>query len=109
MRVLGNEVTIGSVSGRAQLNAPTERVIDGMAITTGWELEYLIADYPQIRRGALIVVDGVNYVAREDGMIRGDQATGMVLLESIELTGRFIVTHADFRLITEDGRALVTS
>lgn len=81
IRRLGNHVTIALVEGRGQLNAPMERVIDGMVVFTGWELEYVIADFPVVLRGEQIVIDGVNYTAREDGLVTGDQATGMVPLE----------------------------
>lgn len=84
MRVLGNDVVIDGVSGKGQLMAPTERIIDGNVITTGWELKYQMIDYPAIQRGSVVVVDGVTFTAREDGIVTGDAAVGVLLLQSEE-------------------------
>lgn len=81
MKTLGNDVEVGIAAGKGILSAPTERIIDGMVVTIGWELEYSIDDFPVVLRGDLVVVDSVNYVAREDGMIKGDLSTGVVPLE----------------------------
>jgi hypothetical protein len=83
MRVLGNDVVVnGFLTGRGQLMAPGERILDGMVISTGWELEYPPAVFGRIERGAALEIDGVLYKAREDGRETGDAQTELVALQN---------------------------
>jgi hypothetical protein len=87
LRRLGDTVQIGLQEGLGQLAAPTLRVIDGAAIATGWELTYSVEDFAAVPRGTVVIVNGTNYVAREDGLIQGDQTTGTVPLERQDAQG----------------------
>jgi hypothetical protein len=66
IRRLGNALTIDGTTGFGILHSPEERVFDGMVVTTDFDLELAVLDWPFIPEGTAIEVDSVLYVARED-------------------------------------------
>lgn len=73
-RVLGNAVTIGAVSGSGVLQMPREEVIGEAVVSIGYLLEVPAAVFSSVLDGQAVTVDGVSYVAREDGLPVGDGA-----------------------------------
>jgi hypothetical protein len=80
-RGVGNDVSIGAVSSRAVLIAPKDEILDGMVVSTGYELRYPRAIFGAVLEGAAVVVDGANYVASEDAMPTGDGSMWIVPLK----------------------------
>lgn len=81
MAALGNDVVIGGVSGKGMLRSPSESLYDGVVILTDWMLELPVSTWATMAEGTTITVDGVNYVAREQGRITADGSGLMVPLE----------------------------
>lgn len=69
---LGNAVVIDDASGYGIFRSPEERVFDGMVVTTDFDLELAVTDWPFIPEGTAVEVDGTLYVAREDSVPVGD-------------------------------------
>lgn len=81
MRVLGNDVVIGGITGRGILREPADELFDGMVISTGYQLEIPVAVFGVVLEGMEVVVDDVTFRARQDARSVGDGATMMVPLE----------------------------
>lgn len=78
---LGNDVTIGGVSGKGILKSPSESLYDGVVILTDWMVELPVSVWSSMAEGTTITVDGVGYVAREQGRVSLDGSSLMVPLE----------------------------
>ena len=109
---LGNAVTIAGVSGKGILKSPSESFYDGVVVLTDWTLELPASVWPSIEEGAAITVDGVTYLAREQGRIGADQSTVLVPLELAPAgagpAGTGLTTLAGTYLVTAGGDYLIT-
>jgi hypothetical protein len=70
---------IGEV-GRGILRSPEESVLDGMVYVTDYLLELPVTQWATVLEGASITVDGVGYLAREQGRINRDGSSIFVPL-----------------------------
>ena len=80
IRSLGNDVLIGGETGRGILRSPEESVLDGMVYVTDYLLELPVTQWATVLEGASITVDGVGYLAREQGRINRDGSSIFVPL-----------------------------
>lgn len=78
---LGNDVVIGGVTGKGILKSPSESLYDGVVILTDWMLELPVSVWSSMAEGTSITVDGVAFLAREQGRLSADGSSVIVPLE----------------------------
>ena len=80
---LGNDVTIGGVSGKGILRSPSESIYDGVVVVTDWMVELPVTVWALVAEGTTIAVDGQMFVAREQSRVTADGSSVMVPLELV--------------------------
>jgi hypothetical protein len=112
IRQLGNAVVIDGVTGYGILREPTEHVLDGVVFVADYMLELATPTWDIIQEGTEIEVDGVRYVAREQGRFSQDKSSVMVPLELfvpvLIPSGTPIGTETGDPLLTQDGLEILT-
>lgn len=108
---LGNDVTIGGVAGKGILKSPSESLYDGVVILTDWMVELPVNSWASVAEGTTITVDGVTYLAREQGRVTADGSAVLVPLELVPsaASGDYLATLTGLRLVTLDGTFIITS
>jgi hypothetical protein len=86
-RRLGNVVLIDGVTAYGWLESPEEKVYDGVVVVTDYTLEVPFVSWSYISEGTLVVVDGVNYVAREQSRPNSDRSSIIVPLKLLNPSG----------------------
>lgn len=87
LAVLGNDVSINGIPCRGILKSPQEMVIDGAVFVLDHMLEVPASEWPAVSEAVLIVVDGVNYRARETGRLSPDGSTLLIPLAPVVTVG----------------------
>jgi hypothetical protein len=103
----GVSVTAGSVSGVGILDMPGEAILDGMVISTDYSLRCEASRFGALRYGDPVLVGTGTYEVRENRLL-DDGVFCLITLTKVESAGNAITTLSGFRLITQDGRYLVT-
>lgn len=57
--------TWGALTSNVLVDSPTEDLLGGKALGVNYEITLPIVDFPNIARGAVVVLDGQNYTVRE--------------------------------------------
>jgi hypothetical protein len=70
------------VSFDAGFNRPDQVVLDGMVHSTDFSIEYQRADV-ELKRGFLIVIDGMTYKVRQSPLVKGDGTFAIAILEEV--------------------------
>jgi hypothetical protein len=78
---VGNDVTIGSTTGRGILNSPSESIYDGVVVVTDWMVELPVSTWATVAEGTAIIIDDQAFIAREQGRLTKDGSSILVPLE----------------------------
>ena len=106
----GVSVTAGALSGVGILDMPGEAILDGMVISTEYSLRCEASKFGDLGYGASVLVGAGSYEVRENRLL-DDGLFCLITLSKVEgagAAGNSITTLSGFRLITQDGRYLVT-
>jgi hypothetical protein len=107
----GVSVTADAVSGVGILDMPGEAILDGMVISTEYSLRCEASKFGALGYGASVLVGTGSYEVRENRLL-DDGLFCLITLSKVEggagVAGNSITTLSGLRLITQDGRYLVT-
>lgn len=95
-RVLGNAVVMNNVPGGGILLMPKEEVLNGMVVSTGYQLEVPAETFGAVLEDQVLTVDGVAYIATEDAMPAGDGAMLLVPLKKLEGDSVTVIYDGDW-------------
>lgn len=106
----GLPVVVGATQGLGILDMPGEYVLDDMQISTDYALRCEASKFGALQYGDSIVVDSIPYTVRENRLLDDGVFCLVTLSKSAApvVAGSFITTLDSLRLITQDGRYLVT-
>jgi hypothetical protein len=91
MRVLGNAVEILGATGHGILQSPSESILDDVLIVTDYMLELDRATWLNVPEGTGVMVDGVEYRAREQSRVSLDGSSIFVALEPVTTEAEHIL------------------
>jgi len=101
-------VVAGAVSGRGFLAVNSELILGGEAVMIDYLLTVETAAFGSLGYGDTITVDGQNYKVEHQPMRFDDGAFCRVPLVKSAAVANNITTLSGLRLVTQDGRYLVT-
>ena len=87
---------------------PGELVMDGRVISTDYTLTCRTDEFGQLGYGDSVTVDGEVYTVQEAPLLITDGVFCQISLERAVVVRSSLVTLSGLRLITQDGRQLVT-
>jgi hypothetical protein len=107
----GVSVTADAVSGVGIFDMPGEAILDGMVISREYSLRCEASKFGALGFGASVLVGTGSYEVRENRLL-DDGVFCLITLSKVEggagAAGNSITTLSGLRLITQDGRYLVT-
>lgn len=106
----GLPVSAGATQGVGILDMPGEYVIDEAVISTDYALRCEASKFGALQYGATVAVGSTSYTVRENRLL-DDGLFCLITLSKIEgpaIVGVAITTLDSLKLITQDGRYLVT-
>lgn len=103
----GVSITAGAVSGIGMLDMPGVAVMDGMVISTAYQLTCRTDLFGELGYGDTLTADGLTYLVQESKTIGDGKFCSVQLERVLAIAGR-LVTLAGDALVTLDGRYLVT-
>jgi hypothetical protein len=104
----GVPVVAGAVSGVGILDLNSELILGGEINVIDYLLTVPTADFGNLGYGSTVVVDGQTYKAETAPMRFDDGMFCRVALMKVASTANNIITLSGLRLVTLDGRYLVT-
>lgn len=107
-RLGGVSVIAGAVTGKGFLLLNSEVIFGGEATIIDYLLEVPTDVFGGLGYGDSVVVDGVSYKAEMQPQRYGDGTWSRVPLMPVAVMANNITTLSGLRLVTQDGRYLVT-
>lgn len=101
-------VTAGAASGRGFLKQNSEMLLGGEVISIDFALTCETSIFGSLAYGDLVTVDGTSYEVRFEPMRQDDGTFCLVPLAKPVLVINNITTLSGLRLVTQDGRRLLT-
>ena len=96
----GVSVVAGALSGVGIFDMPSEQIVDGMVITTGYRLDCDAATFGELGYGASVTVDGDVYRLQEN-MLIGDGSLCRMLLERVGDAPPWVPGATDVEIILD--------
>ena len=104
----GVSVSTGVVSGLGILDQNSEMLLGDQVVSVDYALTCELALFGNLTYGSAITVDGNNYQVRHEPMRLDDGTFCVVPLSLAAVTANNITTLSGLRLVTQDGRYLIT-
>lgn len=101
-------VVSGAVTTTGMFDRFSELVLDGQSVSVENALTVKTSELGGLTYGDLLTVDGASYMVRHEPMRVGDGMLCIVPLEAVEAVATYLTTLSGLRLITTDGRSLIT-
>jgi len=104
----GVPVVVGSSTHIGIFDRFSEFVLDGQSVSVENALTVKTSELGGLTYVDLLTVDGASYMVRHEPMRVGDGMLCIVPLEAVEAVATYLTTLSGLRLITTDGRSLIT-